>query len=242
MEESNDGWLRLGLQRGPACELLASCTTVLEETSTDGHARLRWYLPTDSAIVLGRGQRPADFVALPDGANVCQRPTGGGAVLMDDDLLSLDVVLPAGHPWLDGDDLAAVFERVGAAWVDALVALGCDAEAVVMHRGAATARRLGPEAQRPLAEICYASLGRGEVTVGGRKVVGLSQRRRRLGALVQCGLLRRWAPQPLIAALAAEHTSDRVLSAAVGLDDVLSPPASTSAVRRVVEEALDAHL
>ena len=38
-------------------------------------------------------------------------------------------------------------------------------------------------------------------TVGGRKVVGMSQRRTKAGALFQCACLLAWDPSPLIAAL-----------------------------------------
>lgn len=226
-------WLDLGLQRGTSDVLLARCVDLLEETGQDGRARLRWYVPTDAAVVLGRGQRQATDV---DGHARLQRPSGGGAVLMDDDLLSLDVVLPADHPWLADPDLGAVFDPIGAAWSAALTDLGLPD--LDIHRGPATASRLGPEDRRPLAEICYASLGRGEVTSGGRKVVGLSQRRRRHGALIQCGVMRAWKPDPLIAALGVEHARDAITAAAVGLDDLLPPSLSDASVMRAVRAHL----
>ena len=182
----------------------------------------------DRAVVLGRGQRDAKPV---EGHEVVQRPSGGGAVLMDDNLLSLDVVLPADHPWLEGDDLGTVFDPIGQAWADALTALG--EEAVAIHSGPPTATRLGPEAQRPLAEICYASLGRGEVSAGGRKLVGLSQRRRRQGALIQCGIHHEWAPDALVQALDVGAARDAIEAAATGLDDVLGPISDTVVAREV---------
>jgi lipoate---protein ligase len=155
---------------------------------------------------------------------------------MDEDLLSLDVVLPTGHPWLADPDLGAVFDPIGEAWMAALDDLGVPDLSI--HRGPATASRLGPEDRRPLAEVCYASLGRGELTSGGRKLVGLSQRRRRHGALIQCGVLRRWKPDPLIAALDVEVARDAITSAAVGLDDVLDRPASDASIMRAVRSHL----
>lgn len=143
---------------------------------------------------------------------------------MNDDLLSLDILLPTGHPWLADSDLGEVFDPVGNAWADALTDLGVPD--VAIHHGPATATRLGPPEQRALAEVCFASLGRGEVTSGGRKLVGLSQRRRRHGALIQCGIMRRWRPAPLIHALDVAPATHAIEQAAVGLDDVLQPQVS----------------
>lgn len=227
------GWLDLGVERDVTEVLLARSTELLDAAGRDGRARLRWYVPTDAAIVLGRGQRTA--TPVPGHVQV-QRPSGGGAVLMDADLLSLDVVLPAGHPWLAEDDLGAVFDPIGRAWAAALTDLGVVGAEV--HTGPATATRLGPPEQRPLAEVCYASLGRSEVVVDGRKLVGLSQRRRRQGALVQCGIMRRWNPSPLIEALAVDTARAAIERAATGLDDVLQPPVSDFSLMRAVRARL----
>ena len=163
------------------------------------------------------------------------RFSGGGAVLMNETLLSLDVVLPADHPWLDGA-MTAVFEHVGAAWATALRALGIPD--VAMYTGPPTSSRRGTPRQQLLAAICYATLGYGEVTVQERKIVGLAQRRRRSGALVQCGLLRRWEPGPLLAAFAGDADDADILRAAVGLDEILATPPDDDAVMAAVNTAL----
>ena len=158
-------------------------------------------------------------------------------MLLGPDLLCLDVALPAGHPWLRGE-LGTVFLHIGQAWSRALVEFGVGDVAV--HEGAAQARRTGDARQRFLAEVCYATLGRGEVTARGRKVVGLAQRRRRHGALVQCGLLRHWAPGPLLEALGADPDDPDLTDRATGLDDLLEAPPDDETVRLVVERALSA--
>lgn len=226
-------WLELGLEHDTAEALLARSVDLLDQAGQDGLPRLRWYVPTDAAVVLGRGQREANDVP---GHEQLQRPSGGGAVLMNDDLLSLDVVLPTGHPWLADADLGAVFDPVGKAWAAALTDLGVPD--IALHTGPATATRLGPPEQRPLAEVCYASLGRSEVTAGGRKIVGLSQRRRPQGALIQCGIMRRWNPSPLIEALTVDVARAAIERAAIGLDDVLPSPVSTFSVMRAVRDHL----
>lgn len=212
---------------------MESSVRLLEALSDDPAPTLRWYRSLAPALVLGRGQHlNLDAAAIP----VVQRYSGGGAVLMDSGLLSLDVVLPAGHPLLDGD-LGSVFERVGGAWAQALQALGVPD--VTVHHAAATARRSGTPRERLLAAICYATLGRGEVAAGGRKIVGLAQRRRRAGALVQCGLLRRWEPAVLLQAFGGDAADDQVARAAVGLDELLTHPASEDDIMAMVEQALD---
>ena len=50
--------------------------------------------------------------------------------------------------------------------------------------------------------LCFAGLGPGEVTVGGRKVVGMSQRRTRAAARFQCVVLAEWDPASLVDLLA----------------------------------------
>jgi lipoate---protein ligase len=194
-------------------ELLDAGLALLEALGDDPTPVLRWYRATSTAIVLGRGQQ----VPVGTDVEVLTRFSGGGAVLMDPDLLSCDVALPAGHPLLEGD-LTAVFGRVGEAWAEALVGLGVTD--VEVYDGPATASRRGTPRQQLLAAVCYATLGRGEVLAGGRKLVGLAQRRRRQGALVQCGLLRRWRPGPLLAALGADPTDTEIATAAVGLEEL----------------------
>ena len=221
------------IERGPAEELLARGVALLDDMQHNPRPVLRWYRSTDVAVVVGRGQQVIAFANtdLP----VVGRFSGGGAVLMDEGLLSLDVILPAGHPLLEGD-LGMPFERVGDAWAEALRQFGVPDLAT--HRGPATANRKGSERQRLLAAICYATLGRGEVTSAGRKIVGLSQRRRRHGALLQCGLLRRWSPAPLVEALGAT-VDDDVVNAAIGIDEFLDHPPTDDQIATAVEAALE---
>lgn len=228
---SAGAWRRLPIEVGDPRHLLARGVELLDQLEDDPAPSLRWYRPTRTAIVLGRGQA-RDLPAGSTGdVEVLTRFSGGGAVLLDPDLLSLDVLVPAGDPFLDGD-LTAVFSRVGAVWADALTQLGV--VNVAVHQGAADARRQGDARQRLLAAVCYATLGRGEVTTDGRKLVGLAQRRRRPGALVQCGLLRRWNPAPLLAAFGTDPQDPEIHAAAVGLHDLPWPGGRAPGDERVM--------
>jgi lipoate---protein ligase len=61
----------------------------------------------------------------------------------------------------------------------------------------------GPMRKAPWSDrVCFAGLGPGEVTVDGRKVVGMSQRRTREGVLFQCCVALRWEPERLLDLLA----------------------------------------
>ncbi len=81
------------------------------------------------------------------------------------------------------------FHWLGEVWVAALAELGLAAE---VHRGAPV--------RTPLTDrVCFAGVAPGEVTVGGQKAVGLSQRRTRAGARFQGVVYRTWDPQPLAA-------------------------------------------
>ena len=227
-------WRVLPFEQRDAETLIARSAQLLDDLAADPVPTLRWYRSTDRALILGRGQS-SQLVADTD-LPIVTRFSGGGAVLMDDGLLSLDVLIPAGHPIL-GTDLSTVFLTVGQAWARALTTLGATEAAV--HPGAAQAQRRGSPRQQLLAAICYATLGRGEVTVGGRKVVGLSQRRRRPGALVQCGLLLHWHPQALLQAFGGKADDEEILSAAVGLDELMDSPPDDEALMAAVNHELE---
>lgn len=139
---------------------------------------------THEAVVLGSTQRsPAGI----------RRRSGGGAVwLTPDDPLWVDVVLPRGDRLWD-DDVGRAFWWLGELWVEALATVGIDDAAV--HRGGLCVTKWS-------RHVCFGGLGSGEVVVGdGRKVVGLSQRRTRDGALFQCAVYGVWDPAPLVARL-----------------------------------------
>ena len=133
---------------------------------------------TAPALVLGSTQPEVPERGVP----VVRRRSGGGAVLVGPgEVLWVDVLLPAGDPLWE-DDVGRSFHWLGQAWVDALAVVGVEAS---WHSG--------PMVCTPWCrQVCFAGLGPGEVTVDGRKVVGLAQRRTRAGALFQCAALLHW--------------------------------------------------
>lgn len=137
----------------------------------------------EPALVLGSTQRVEQVVrADPPSIAVVRRGSGGGAVLLE----------PGEHTWVDlflprldrrwSDDVVVAPEWVGEVWASVVGGFGLRG---TVHQGRWEADELG-------RLVCFAGRGPGEVTVGGRKLVGLSQRRTREGVRFQCLLHRRF--------------------------------------------------
>lgn len=161
-----------------------------------GSGRQVWVQHVDRpALVLGSTQ-PDDLVdrdaAARAGVEVVRRRSGGGAVLVEPGgTVWVDVVVPPGDPLWD-DDVGRAAHWVGEAWAAALARCGVAGAAV--HTGGLVTTPWS-------RQVCFAGMGPGEVTVGGRKVVGVAQRRTRHGARFQVAALLRWEPEALVALL-----------------------------------------
>ena len=143
---------------------------------------------TRPALVIGSAQ-PAGSVRPDVDIDVVRRRSGGGAVLLEPGrCLWVDVVLPADDRLWD-DDVGRASYWLGETWAAALAAAGVGG--AVVHRG-------GLQRTAWSALVCFAGLGPGEVTVGGRKVVGISQRRTRAAARFQCVVLAAWDPARIV--------------------------------------------
>jgi len=187
----------------PAGDLHASWPSVDADPMVRAVARCR---PTGPAVVLGSTQRtvePADTAGVP----VTRRRSGGGAVLVGtDDPVWVDLWVPAGDPlWVA--DVTRAFAWLGRAWADTLVALGLSGVEVQGD---------GPGAcTRWSTLVCFGGVGAGEVTVDGRKAVGLAQRRDRRGAWFHSACVVHWDPSLLLGALVPD--ADERAAATEGL-------------------------
>ena len=150
--------------RGSVAELLAATD---EPEHLGSGRRLVSCAPTDRGLVLGSSQPPPP--APPPGATVQRRRSGGGAVWIEPGGLSwFELILPRSDA-LWQDDLGRSFDWLGRVLARALAELGHSPTVVD-----------GPAVPGPWGRtICFAGLGPGEVLLGGRKVVGISQRRTR---------------------------------------------------------------
>jgi lipoate-protein ligase A len=144
------------------------------------------------ALVLGSSQPDQVVDAARAGAGgfeVCRRHSGGGLVVVRPGLDTwIDLIVPA-HSELWSVDVGRAFHWLGEVWVGALRALTPSA-LVSMHRGPLRGGQGGKL-------VCFASLGPGEVTIEGRKLVGISQRRTARAARFQCVVTWQWYPDLL---------------------------------------------
>ena len=158
-----------------------------------GVRRIAICRPTGTAVVIGSTQ-PTEVVdaeaARSAGIDIVRRRSGGGAVLVTpDDPVWVDIWLPTGDPrW--SADVTAAFGWLGTAWAAALDRLGLDG-VEVQGAGPGTCTRWS-------SLVCFGGVGAGEVSVRGRKVVGLAQRRNRQGAWFHTACVAHWDPTLLL--------------------------------------------
>lgn len=131
-----------------------------------------------ATVVLGSRQRIDaldEAVLHRDGVDLRRRRGGGGAVLLRPEDCWVELWLPSSAREMDPDVRATAY-AVGEWWRSALAAVGLCAD---MHSG---------DIEHPdeAAVACFAGLGPGELSVGGRKLLGLSQWRAREGVLASC--------------------------------------------------------
>ena len=179
-----------------------------------GETVLRVYAWSQPTLSFGRNQRAVGTYrqqTLADrGVDVVRRPTGGRALLHH-----REVTYSVTAPCEQAGALIAEYTRINALLSNALGALGVPVDA------AAPVTRTAP----PSAAPCFAEPARGELTLGGRKLVGSAQWRDR-GALLQHGSILVDDDQSAIADLMHEpvllSTAPATLRDALGRAPVLA--------------------
>jgi lipoate-protein ligase A len=201
-----------------------------------GSAVLRLYEWLRPTVSFGRNQ-PAqgryDLTRAAElGLDFVRRPTGGRAVLHDREL-TYAVVLPDssyGGP-------RAIYSRVQAALALALREAGAG--------GIEQEPASNETAPRPSIQPCFGTALPGEVTLGGRKIVGSAQARIS-GSVLQHGAILLLNDQSALQELAPSEPaslSPAVRPATLAEADVdLSPAALAAHVERAFETALGAQL
>jgi lipoate---protein ligase len=158
---------------------------------------------TEPALVLGSTQDRSivDLDACRRaGVDVVRRRSGGGAVLLvPGEVTWIDVIVPVGAAgW--SDDVHGPMVWLGRHLAEVITSLG-GADDVIVHEGA---MRSTPWSR----QVCFDGLGAGELLLDGRKLVGISQRRTRHAARLQCCWYSSYAPESLVELLQSGHGLD----------------------------------
>lgn len=179
---------------------------------------------TAPCIILGSTQSSTDVdlaIAASLGVSVAKRRSGGGAVFVSpEDSVWIDVTIGRDDP-LWTDDISTSMLWLGDAFVRA-VSPWVHAET---FRGAFSNGIDG-------RTVCFASESPGEVFVDGNKLVGISQRRGRNGARLQCVMYRHWNPQLWVPALSSSEVRERITAMKVATLNV----SATDIVAALVNE------
>lgn len=163
-----------------ASNMAIDCAILEAVAKGDQPPTLRLYGWAPFCLSLGYGQRigDVDHDALAERRwDLLRRPTGGKAILHGDEL-TYSLCLALDHP-LAGGDVPESYRRISVGLLRALQCLGLCVQA---H----------PQSKRPrhadLGPVCFELPSHYEVSVGGRKLIGSAQLRRK-GAVLQHGTL-----------------------------------------------------
>jgi lipoate-protein ligase A len=132
-----------------------------------------WSLPS---VTLGRFQRASDVdtaLCSSEDIPVVRRPTGGRAILHGEEL-TYSFSAPTSGGIFAGD-LFRSYSILGSAFLGAFRSLGLDAEASGRKKSSGVDRN----------PLCFSSTSFGEISLGGRKIIGSAQRRWPGGMLQQ---------------------------------------------------------
>lgn len=185
---------------------------------------LRLYAWDPPCLSLGYAQ-PLSDVDLPrlqaHGWDLVRRPTGGRAILHTDEL-TYSVVAPPDEERLAGTVLEA-YHRLALALLEALHRLGLPAE--VQERSATPQ---GPNTN----PVCFEVPSTSEITVGGKKLVGSAQARRKEGVLQHGSLPLTGDLTRILEVLvfpdegSRRRAADRLLGRATTVESILGRPLS----------------
>lgn len=195
----------------------------LMDTARQGEITLRFYGWEPGTLSFGRNEaarwRYDEGRALAKGLGLVRRPTGGRAVFHHREL-TYSLTAPA-RSW---GGLRETYLKVNRALRSGLMSLGVPADLEPRPARAGTSR--------PAAGACFRQPLPGELTAGGRKLVGSAQWRER-GALLQHGSILLHNDQEVVELLRVGGVGPAEPVPAVGLAELLPllPP---------VEDLMDA--
>ncbi len=176
---------------------------------------LRLYRWAPPAVSIGYNQREDDFDAAAvtaAGYDLVRRPTGGRAILHAAELTYC--VVGSSPSDLFGTTLHATYLRINAALLAWLAELGIAAEVST-----------GESREQMRDKTCFASAGRHEIRVAGRKLIGSAQRRT-AGVFLQHGSILTGPDHAGLAgllrsAVSGSHRTAQLLAATTDMSQLL---------------------
>jgi len=208
---------------GPPEADLAAEEAAMEEAARGRPVLLLWSW-SGPVVVLGHGQ-PDGHVdrafCTRERIPVLRRITGGTGIVHRRDL-AVSLALPVEHPW--ARTIAATYDGFVETIARALAGLG-----VPVERPAVRPSR--PRASR--SPLCFEAVLSETLLLGGRKVLGCAQARRRRSVLVH-GLLHR-EPDPALYAAVFRVGPERVAEAVGGIGPVPDAGALAAALAGSLE-------
>jgi len=190
-------------------------------------ATLRFYAWDSPTLSIGYFQRTGeiDLAACREFAiALVRRPTGGRAVLHRQDL-TYSLVLPLASPWTEVS-IAESYHRINACLKRGLEVIGVSPRMTISD---------GPAARAP-SPFCFSAIAQRELLVGGKKVMGLAQRRFPTTLLVQGTILLDFDPTGFLTLL---HPGKRASAAtSLGLVSSLREALGGFPDRAAVEDAI----
>lgn len=202
----------------------------LLQSARDAVSTVRFYRWEPGCLSFGRNQTARDRYD-PDaiaraGVDVVRRPTGGRAVFHHREV-TYSVVAPTGQ-W---GSLRDCYQRINRALTRGLRELGVPADLVEAGQG---------RAPRPTTRACFRDPVTGEVTAGGKKLVGSAQWRDD-GAFVQHGSILLHDDQHVAESLRAVPPTTQVQAASLStwLDPLPSFDSIVSALSAGFETEFD---
>jgi lipoate-protein ligase A len=207
------------------------------------HVPTVWAHSTDRpTLILGAAQREQGIdteIVRARSIRLVRRQAGGTSVYAGPGVLGLDVALPVGHR-LALSDVVEAYRWIGEVWAQTMQSLGVPARTVSIAE-ARDARPGDSAVELAVRMACFGTLSPYEVVVDGKKLVGLSQVRRRDCVLWQSGVHRHFDREGLAAILASDHLDrvrDELGCHALGLDEILAVPPDLPTIIRAFLDTL----
>ncbi|HEX2911947.1 MAG TPA: hypothetical protein VH186_14160 [Chloroflexia bacterium] len=242
---TREAWRKLPFNYSDAGRQLALSESLLAQLEQPS---LYWYEANRPALILGAAQKPEimDRAACRrEGFEIYKRTSGGAAVLVGPNFLSLDVALPPAS-LLANNDVTLAYRWFGECWIDTIKRLGGEARLVTPEEAREARLALdGASSETKLVKlVCFGTLSSYEVvTLDGRKLVGLAQIKRRSGQLLQAGLHFEWPYRQFGQLLALTANNREALAAnlqerGAGLVEVLGRRPSNQEIMEALETSL----